>query len=159
MAMSSCPDCGHGVSASAAKCPACGNKLKRGCFESCAIGVLIGGVMLGAALALITYLMRDLPNIETDPKLISAFTNDMMESEWVKDVHVAAGHANIGVFREEKDWSSASIARFTCATAKMHGLHRQVTWVRFVDSRQIAAGKTPRQAEIVKLRCDYAALP
>lgn len=74
---------------------------------------------------------------------------ELMRVPWVKDVYLSPGHMNIGVIRNEKQWTSPMIARFVKAILEKHGV--SVQWIRFVDIEQVAYQReTVRDAEITK---------
>lgn len=70
---------------------------------------------------------------------------------WVRDLYVSPGHLNIGVIPGEKEWGTPMITLAVCSTLERHG--SDVRRVRFVDVHQIAAGKSPRGAEIIAVDC------
>lgn len=77
---------------------------------------------------------------------------EIAQSAWVKDLYVSPGFLNVGVFREEKDWSSPMIGTWVCGFLRRNGSNLRK--VRFVDIRQVVGeGKSPREAEIAVQAC------
>ena len=78
--------------------------------------------------------------------------NELRQKSWVKDLYVSPGYMNIGVIKNEKDWSAPMIGKWACAVLAKHG--SKLNWVRFVDIEAVVyKGKSPRDAEITKVTC------
>ena len=91
----------------------------------------------------------------TPPAADEEARKELMATLWVKDAYVSPAHMNVGVLRGEKDWSTPMIGNWVCSVLRKHG--SRLTWVRFVDIQEVVyEGKSPRQAEISKLRCPEA---
>jgi len=79
--------------------------------------------------------------------------SELKGASWVKDVSTSAGYLNIGVIRNQKDWSSPMTARYAKAILKKHNV--QVSFIRFVDIEQVVyRHKSPRDAEICSFPFD-----
>lgn len=77
---------------------------------------------------------------------------DLQSNSWVKDLYVSPGHMNIGVIRDEKDWSAPIISSYACGVLRQHG--SKLNWVRFVDIEAVAyQGQSAQGAEIYKSSC------
>jgi hypothetical protein len=98
-------------------------------------------------LAPLLLLSLALPAQASNESAKSEFTSQA----WVRDTYISPGHMNLGVYPEEKVWSSNTFRIYVCGVLNRN--KSDLRFVRFVDMRAIMSGKSPRQAEVHKVQC------